>query len=85
MDLRCQRETRAFSVFHFGHSQTEISLELERGSWLKMHDSAEGRWNGKGASAPDRLDSNGLVRLALAPRGVVVYSSPAEPPRRSQS
>lgn len=70
---RGSEEEAALAIFHFGDAPATVILPLPAGRWIKRLDSAEARWAGTGSALPERLASDGQVRLPLAPRGVVLY------------
>lgn len=64
----------AVAVFHFGDAAAAIALPLPVGRWVKRLDSAEAPWGGPGSALPERLPSDGQVRLPLNPKAVVLYT-----------
>lgn len=67
----------AAAVFHFGDAPAPVSVSLPAGRWIKRLDSAEARWGGTGSALPERLSSDGRVRLPLNPKAVVLYAQEA--------
>jgi maltooligosyltrehalose trehalohydrolase len=72
---RADREAaeEALLVFHFGDASLSRKIPLPAGDWRKRLDSAEKRWQGPGAAAPETL--SGDVALRLPPLSFVLYSS----------
>lgn len=64
----------AIAAFHFGAEPACGPFPLPQGSWIKLIDSAEERWLGPGSPAPAKIDSQGEVSLALAPKSFVAYA-----------
>jgi maltooligosyltrehalose trehalohydrolase len=76
--VRQQGPSRALVLLHFGAAPAEVRVPLPAGAWASRLDSAEDRWRGSGRRLPDRLYSTGEeMTLALAPRGVAVYTQDA--------
>ncbi len=59
--------------FHFGQEAARRIWPLPAGTWLKLLDSAAGRWQGSGRTLPETLVSPGMMDLSLEPATVVVY------------
>ena len=76
---RWMNENEVFAVFHFGETQTELTLPVPVGYWKRILDSNEARWGGEGSSVPDTLSSRGEIRLPLAPRAFVLFSKIRKP------
>jgi maltooligosyltrehalose trehalohydrolase len=61
-------------VFHLGDSEVSITLTVPGGSWCKHLDSAEQRWEGKGSTVPEQLNSDGEVTFTLGPKAFVLFA-----------
>ena len=62
-------------VFHFGEKEANVTLDLPRGQWSNLVDSAEKQWDGPGRTLPSAIQSTGQVEMSLAPYSVVVFQS----------
>jgi maltooligosyltrehalose trehalohydrolase len=71
---RWQNASQVFAAFHFGGSAVEAELALPAGGWRREMDSADARWQGKGTSMPEQLESAGRVALRLPAFSFAVYS-----------
>ncbi|HXJ17619.1 MAG TPA: DUF3459 domain-containing protein, partial [Candidatus Polarisedimenticolia bacterium] len=74
---RWQGASQVFAAFHFGGSSVEAALVLPAGGWRREMDSADARWQGKGTSMPEQLESTGRVALRLPAHSFAVYSKPS--------
>ena len=75
--LFVRRGGRAWMAFHFGGTEVSVALPVSAGRWVRSFDSAEEDWAGPGTSLPHRIDSEGEVRVTVAPFSFAVYT--AEP------
>jgi maltooligosyltrehalose trehalohydrolase len=60
-------------LLHFSRRETDLTVPLRPGEWMKRLDSAEPRWFGPGGTSSVAGDSPGEFRMALRPRSIVVY------------
>jgi maltooligosyltrehalose trehalohydrolase len=61
------------AVLGFAGSHSPVSLPIPAGTWVKRLDAGDPRFGGEGEQAPERLDSDGTVELALSPHAVLLY------------
>jgi maltooligosyltrehalose trehalohydrolase len=61
------------TVFNFNQDCTSVTLTVPAGRWHKRLDSAEGRWQGKGSTVPEQLNSKGEVSLTLSPWAFALF------------
>lgn len=66
-------------VLNFGDQPAEVRVKARTGTWDRVLDSAEPRWNGPGANTLVELVADGEARLTLAPLSVAVYALRVEP------
>ncbi len=72
---------QAVLAFHFGDGEVSLTLPVPAGAWRKLVASGDRRWRGAG-DAPETIESDGEVTLALGPRSFAVYSSDTSGGRR---
>jgi maltooligosyltrehalose trehalohydrolase len=60
-------------VFNFSQDQSSVTLPMPAGRWHKRLDSAEERWQGKGSTIPEQLDTKGKVTLTLTPWALALF------------
>jgi maltooligosyltrehalose trehalohydrolase len=72
MMRRGSKGSRVIVVFQFGEQPEQVSIELPRGHWEKVLDSATPRWGGAGSEIPEVLRSAGNMHLQLKPSSVFV-------------
>ena len=65
--------SEALSIFNFNDRPVHPIQTIPDGVWRKRLDSAEPRWMGKGATAPEVMDSKTGCSLILQPHGVLLY------------
>ena len=70
---RWHRTQQALIVLHFGDGSRSVSLAVPEGAWQKRLDSAEVRWQGPGATAPNTLHSHGTATITVAAHSCVLY------------
>jgi maltooligosyltrehalose trehalohydrolase len=68
----------AVAVFHFGNLPVSAVVPIPVGSWEKLIDSADKRWEGPGRSVHDNLLSDGEVFLTLPPHSMALFISREE-------
>lgn len=66
------------AAFHFGETETSVTIPLTTGTWKKQLDSAEDQWRGPGSSVPGRLLSEGEAALTLPPHAFVLFKREKE-------
>lgn len=57
----------------FANACVRATTPWPAGRWEKLLDSADASWLGPGSALPERMDSPGIVELALNPRSAVLY------------
>ncbi|HWR52790.1 MAG TPA: malto-oligosyltrehalose trehalohydrolase [Bryobacteraceae bacterium] len=72
---------QAVLAFHFGDGEVSLTLPVPAGSWRKLVASGDKRWRGAG-DAPETIESDGEVTLALGQKSFAVYSSDTSGGRR---
>ncbi len=65
---------QAAAIFHFGEAPVSLPLPVPPGHWEKLLDSADARWGGSGAPAPESLRSHGSVTISLPPQSFALFS-----------
>lgn len=60
-------------VFHLGGEAADVELPIPAGCWRLLVDTAEERWGGAGARVAAEVISEGTTRLALGPRGFLLF------------
>lgn len=68
----------AVAVFHFGNQPASSMVPIPAGSWEKLLDSADKRWEGPGSLTPETLLSDGDVFLTLPPHSIILLISREE-------
>ena len=68
---------QALLLLHLG--EAEASLAFPAGVWTRALDSAEERWGGPGSPLPERLESDGAFRAAVAPWSAALFLGALEP------
>ena len=66
-------------IFNFSEEEKSAHPPLEGGTWVKLLDSQDERWGGKGTSVPDRLASEGEIRVDLQPSTFLCFLRGEEP------
>jgi maltooligosyltrehalose trehalohydrolase len=64
---RWSEEDEVLAAFHFGDHRSAIECVATPGAWERVLDSAGMEWLGAGSAVPEVLESNGKMRLELAP------------------
>lgn len=67
-------DDRAIIILHFAEQANEVTLLFPAGEWRKELDSEDKRWAGGGSEVPEDVNSDGEVRLALAPRSAFLFT-----------
>ncbi|MFH1573730.1 MAG: malto-oligosyltrehalose trehalohydrolase [Acidobacteriota bacterium] len=67
-------DREVFLFLHLKDAAEEAGMPLPAGRWMTVLDSSDGRWFGPGSSVPPRLDSEGGIRLRVAPFQFAVLS-----------
>jgi maltooligosyltrehalose trehalohydrolase len=60
-------------VFNFSADRISLELPVPVGAWRKRLDSADGRWEGPGASGEAEFASAGQIRLEMSAASCMVY------------
>lgn len=66
-------EVPVFAAFHFGDVPKEFALPVPTGTWRRVLDSSEKRWDGPGALTPEDLGSADGALLNLNAKSFVLY------------
>src|SRR5262249_31153667 len=66
-------ENRVVQVYQIRKDAGETRWPLPPGTWHKVLDSADSRWQGPGGSSPDQVNCDGTLSLKLPGRSFVVY------------
>lgn len=74
---RWQGEDQAWVAFNLSQQAQSLHMTPPAGDWRKVLDSADARWLGPSAGAPDRLTAEGPVTLQLPPQSFALYRSAA--------
>jgi maltooligosyltrehalose trehalohydrolase len=69
---RWSGKDEVFSVFNFKDDEVRLN-KIPFGVWRKLLDSADARWLGNGAVAPEVIDATAADGLTLPAHGVVVF------------
>jgi maltooligosyltrehalose trehalohydrolase len=67
-------DAEVFSVYHFGDHPVTFTLPVPSGTFRRTLASAEARFDGPGARAPEEVVSTGLVRMSLASAEHALYT-----------
>jgi maltooligosyltrehalose trehalohydrolase len=60
---RWKDESQVLLLFNFNHEEVKLPASLYEGSWKKMLDSSDKRWNGPGARLPERFNSGDELKM----------------------
>jgi maltooligosyltrehalose trehalohydrolase len=71
---RWEGDDEALVALNYGDRPAGVSFALPPGTWQRQLDSADRRWQGPGAAGPEQLDSEGEVKLTVAPMSLAVYA-----------
>lgn len=72
--LRCSSvKSTSLALFSFGAAPENVSVACLAGTWRKLLDSCDKRWQGPGSALPAVIQSNGRIALPLAPTSCAVY------------
>jgi maltooligosyltrehalose trehalohydrolase len=67
----------ALTLFNFGSEPATLELNVPAGTWEKLLDTADDRWQpstpGAATALPERLESRGTVALTLAPHTCALF------------
>jgi maltooligosyltrehalose trehalohydrolase len=66
-------DSQAAILYNFNQKAVAIEAKVGAGEWRKRLDSAEAKWLGAGPVTGDLAGAEGVIRLTLAPRSVVLY------------
>ncbi len=66
-------ESEVCIAFHFDGSDRTAALPFPRGRWRRRLDSGGTQWQGPGAAAPDRIETDGDAEIRLTPHNVLLY------------
>ncbi|VTU00442.1 malto-oligosyltrehalose trehalohydrolase : Malto-oligosyltrehalose trehalohydrolase OS=Coleofasciculus chthonoplastes PCC 7420 GN=MC7420_3794 PE=3 SV=1: CBM_48: Alpha-amylase: DUF3459 [Gemmataceae bacterium] len=76
---RWDGDDESLIAMNFADRPAEVAVKVRAGTWDRVLDSADARWGGPGALAPEELVANGEARLVLAPHSVAVYALRVDP------
>jgi maltooligosyltrehalose trehalohydrolase len=62
------------TIFHFGSEPASATGCIPSGTWEKLVDSAETRWQGPGSTLPPRLESLEQAELLVTPKSAVAFA-----------
>jgi len=68
-------DDRVCLVLHLNESAVNAKLEILEGTWAKILDSSDTRWNGPGTLIPAQIESSGEISLRLGPYAAVLLAS----------
>ncbi len=60
---RWKDESRVFCLFNLGPEERVLEGSVPEGRWRKMVDSSDRAWNGPGTALPERIPSEGGIRI----------------------
>jgi maltooligosyltrehalose trehalohydrolase len=67
----------ALTLLNFGSEPATLDLNVPAGTWEKLLDTADERWqlssSGAATALPERLESRGTVALTLAPQTCALF------------
>lgn len=76
--LRAGREDEplgdVFAILSFAQAETQVTVPLPAGNWVKRLDAGDSRFLGAGEHTPSSLSSPGSVDLTLAPLAVLLFT-----------
>ncbi|MEW6108571.1 MAG: malto-oligosyltrehalose trehalohydrolase [Nitrospirota bacterium] len=55
--------SKVLCILNFNMNDTDVTLPMLKGRWIKMMDSSENVWNGPGTLLGDTIDKSGLMTL----------------------
>jgi maltooligosyltrehalose trehalohydrolase len=58
-----KEDTQVFSIFNLNEASLEIHNQFPKGSWKKLLDSSEEKWNGPGSLTPELIGSEDEVAI----------------------
>lgn len=64
---------RVFALFNFGEELALVCCEIGAGSWRKILDSAEEKWQGRGSTCPETLEVKESVKLEVPALSFVLF------------
>lgn len=70
---RWNGDSEVLTIFNFSDREAHAVQKLPYGVWRKRLDSEDTRWMGKGAMAPDIIESNSSRGLTIRPHGVLLF------------
>jgi maltooligosyltrehalose trehalohydrolase len=65
--------SRSLAFFSFGDKPESVSAACPPGTWRKLLDTCDPRWQGPGSTLPDTLQSSGRIALTLEPTSCALY------------
>lgn len=71
---RWQETSEVCTVFNFSEDKVTLALAFTGGSWRKLLDSGDRRWDGPGSDVPAKLRIEGEVELTVPATRVVMYT-----------
>jgi maltooligosyltrehalose trehalohydrolase len=76
---RWDGDSESLLLLNFGSARAEVRITLQDGTWDRVLDSADHRWNGPGAVSPAQLKVASEVRISIAPLSVALYELRIDP------
>jgi maltooligosyltrehalose trehalohydrolase len=76
---RWSGNSEVFAVFNFGNAEATLALEVSKGRWRKVLDSADERWQGEGSSLPQMPHLEGESTLALSAMSLALFEKEDQP------
>jgi maltooligosyltrehalose trehalohydrolase len=70
--LYAQSNTETIAILRFADTETQVSLPVPAGDWVKRLDAGDPRFLGDGAVIRDQLHSDGTITLTLPPHAVLL-------------
>ena len=61
------------TILSFADTETQVSLPIPAGDWVKRLDAGDPRFLGDGPVVPDRVHSDGMIELTLPPHAVLLF------------
>ena len=60
-------------VLHFGDGDSDVSISLPEGNWVRILDSSEERWGGPGALTPEIAASTGTAKIRMRAQSLAIF------------
>jgi len=66
-------DAETLAILSFADTETQVSLPLLAGAWVKRLDASEPRFLGDGPVVPDRVYSDGRIELTVPPHAALLF------------